>query len=161
MLTTAGFRRLVVSSRTLESAHPGSAMTGMVFRLVPVGDPVGDPVVVAEVAAVVLDPMGVVIAVMVLAMDPCSLKGSAHQGRGTSGWIYMLSSLPLALSWFCTRKETWGWRQNTDSLVRHWTWVKWLKHVNLIHNINVTSARLAILFNEFRWGIILDSTLKN
>jgi hypothetical protein len=93
MLTTAALRRAAVSRSTLESAHPDYAMTETVFPLVPVRDPVA----LAEAAAVVLKAVGVVIAVMVLTMVIWSLKGSAHQGLGTSGWIYMSSSLPLAL----------------------------------------------------------------
>jgi hypothetical protein len=65
-------------------------MTGMVFLLV------GDPEVVAEAAAVVLEAVGVVMAVMVLTMVPGSFLGPEE--RGNSGWIYMSSSLPLALS---------------------------------------------------------------
>jgi hypothetical protein len=94
MLTRAGLRRAAVSRSTLESAHPNSTMTEIVFPLVPVGDPVA----AAEAAAVVLKAVGLVIAVMVLTMVLWSLKGSAHQGRGTNGWVYMSSSLPLALS---------------------------------------------------------------
>jgi uncharacterized membrane protein SirB2 len=83
---------------------------------------------------VVLEAVGVVIAVMIPAMVSWSLKGSVRQGRGTSGWSYMSPSLPLAWPWNCTGEETWEWRQNTDSLARHWKWVKWLKHVNQTHN---------------------------
>jgi hypothetical protein len=54
----------------------------MVYRLVPVV--VGE--VEAEVATVVLEAVGVVMAVTVLA-TPGSLKGVAHQGRGSMGWI--------------------------------------------------------------------------
>jgi hypothetical protein len=72
MLTTAEFRRLAVSSSTLESAHLDYAITGMVFPRVQVRDPV---VVVAEVVAVVLEAVGVVMAVMVLVS--CSLMGTA------------------------------------------------------------------------------------
>jgi hypothetical protein len=54
-------------------------------------------VALAEAAAVVLKAVVLVIAVMVLTMVIWSLKGSAHQGLRTSGWIYMSCSLPVAL----------------------------------------------------------------
>jgi hypothetical protein len=57
----------------------------MVYRLVPVGGPVVVVVVEAEAAAVVLEAVGVVIAVI---FPPCWLKGS-YQGRENSGWICM------------------------------------------------------------------------
>jgi hypothetical protein len=60
----------------------------MVFHLVPVGG----PVVVAEVAVVVLEAVGVVLAILILEMVSCSLM----EGRETSGLICMSPSLPLA-----------------------------------------------------------------
>ena len=85
-MAKTGFRRVAASRSTSESAQPTSAITGMVYRLVPVGGPVVAAVAgaEAEAAAVVLEAVGVVMAVMVLTMKSCWLKGRATRGQGTS-----------------------------------------------------------------------------
>jgi hypothetical protein len=56
----------------------------MVYLLVPVGGPEVVAVAEAEAAAVVLEAVGVVMAVMVLTVTSGWLKGRASQGQGTS-----------------------------------------------------------------------------